>query len=365
MIKKRKSCAFCGASGKLTGEHVFGDWLSRIGLDVPECRFGAGRLNRSPRDLGVTGPFKRTVRDVCSHCNNGWMSNLESVACRVLTPFILGNPGSISKEDTTAIAAWVQKTALVGMLVSSEDERAGGYGLPEDEYRNLYIVQQSGEPLPSSQFWIGHYQGEQRLSSIWVTPMVISIDGHAEPEIPQGYAVTVVLGELLFHGIRFTTPGLYFAHNAPDGFLWLWPYAAPVAWPSQPSVDDSRFVRLSKGLELVSQLASVSLAPWRPAVDLPRSTFGGPLLRLPTPCGKHFVVYPTDLAVAGLAGDYHMFTRSCECGKAYLVQTEADGAHFKGEGTLEAVTAAYEELLGDEFVIQIDAEEFVFKQVGN
>ena len=363
MIKKRKTCAFCGTSGKLTGEHVFGDWLSRIGLDVPECRFGAGPLNRSARELGVSKAFARKVRDVCSHCNNGWMSKLESVACRVLTPFILGNPGSISNEDTSAIAAWIQKTALVGMLVSSEDERAAGYGLPQDEYRAIYVLQ--GEPLPNSQFWMGRYQGQQRFSSIWVTPMVVNIDGHAEPELPQGFAVTVVLGELLFHGVCFITPSLYFVHNAPDRLVSLWPSAAPVAWPTQTSVDDAKFVRLSKGLELVSQLANVSLAPWRPAVDLPCSTFADSLIQLPTPCGKHFVFYPADLQFAGLAGDYYTFSMACECGKAYLVQTEADGAHFKAEGPLEEIFAIYEELSGDEFVIESDEGPFVFEQAGS
>jgi hypothetical protein len=78
MIKKLKTCAFCGTSGKSTGEHVFGDCLSRLGLDVPECRFGPGPVNRSARDLDVSFPFSRKVRDVC----NSWMSNLESVACR-------------------------------------------------------------------------------------------------------------------------------------------------------------------------------------------------------------------------------------------------------------------------------------------
>ena len=136
-----------------------------------------------------------------------------------------------------------------------------------------------------------------------------------------------------------------------------------MTWPSHSLVDDARFVRLSKGLELVSQLGNVSLAPWRPAVDLPRSTFAGSLVRLPTPCGKHFVFYPADLEFAGLNGDYYTFSTSCECGQAYLVQTEADGAHFKAEGTLEAVAAAYEKLSGDEFVIQSDAGHFLFKQV--
>lgn len=31
-------CAFCGRAGKLTGEHVFGDWVGRIGLDGIRCR---------------------------------------------------------------------------------------------------------------------------------------------------------------------------------------------------------------------------------------------------------------------------------------------------------------------------------------
>ena len=68
---------------------------------------------------------------------------------------------------------------------------------------------------------------------------------------------------------------------------------------------------------------------------------------------------------AGLAGDYSTFSTSCECGQAYVVQTEADGVHFKAEGTLEAVAVAYEKLSGDEIVIQSDAGHFVFKQVSS
>ena len=56
------SCAFCGFTGKLTGEHVFGDWLRRIGLDLDPVAHLAGPLNRIGRDLGLTPPFIRTVR---------------------------------------------------------------------------------------------------------------------------------------------------------------------------------------------------------------------------------------------------------------------------------------------------------------
>jgi hypothetical protein len=129
------TCAFCGATGKLTGEHVLGDWLSRIGVNLDPVAHVTGPLNRIVREVGVTPPFRRTVRDVCGPCNNGWMSRLEDVARRVLTPFILGESGKLARADQGAIAAWLQKTALVAMLVSSEQARAGGYGLPPAEYR--------------------------------------------------------------------------------------------------------------------------------------------------------------------------------------------------------------------------------------
>ena len=40
------TCAFCGRTGKLTSEHVLGDWLSRIGLDLDPVAHAAGPLNR-------------------------------------------------------------------------------------------------------------------------------------------------------------------------------------------------------------------------------------------------------------------------------------------------------------------------------
>jgi hypothetical protein len=149
------TCAFCGTTGKLTGEHVLGDWLSLIGLDLDPVVHVTGPLNRLVREVGVTPPFRRTVRDVCGPCNNGWMSQLEDVAKRTLTPFILGEPGRLARNDQGAVAAWLQKTALVAMLVSSEQERAGGYGLPPAEYRALYDQRSAMEPLPASQVHFG------------------------------------------------------------------------------------------------------------------------------------------------------------------------------------------------------------------
>jgi hypothetical protein len=355
-----KTCVFCGTAEKLTAEHVFGDWLTGIGLPRDPVRYGAGPLNRSPRDLGVGQPFTRTVRDVCGPCNHGWMSNLEAIAARVLTPLILGKAGSISEDDSGAIAAWIQKTALVGMLLSSEAERARGYGLPPGEYRALYALR--AEPLPASQFWIGRYEGDRRLCSIWATPMTLRLDGLPELELPQAYAMTIVLGDLLLQGVRFTSPQLRFDLKTAQGFPQLWPPLGTMAWPPDGCVNDEDLLRVNKGLNLVTQLANVTLAPWRPATDLERSTLHGSLVKLPTPCGEHSVFYPSELAEAALQGEFHAFLTSCECGKTYLVETERDGAHFKTEGEAAAISSLYEALPGTEFTIEDGAGQFVFKQ---
>lgn len=199
-------CVFCGSAGVMTGEHVWGDWLARIGLALDPVAHTAGRLNRLGRDMGTHAPFRQKVRDVCGECNHGWMSRLEVVAQRTLTPFILGTAGTLNPNDHGSVAAWAHKTALISMLVSSEQERAVGYGLPDSEYHALYAVRDSNTPL-AGQFWIGRYGGS-RFASVHVTPVAIRFDGPAEPELPQGYVMTIVVGQLLIQGIRFTTPTL-------------------------------------------------------------------------------------------------------------------------------------------------------------
>ncbi len=128
------TCVFCGSADTLTGEHVLGDWLSKIGLGLDPVPHGAGWLNRTGREPGVRPPFRQKVRDACGDCNHGWMSRLEVVTQRVLPPLVLGRPGRLEAADQGAIAAWVQKTALTAMLVSSEADRDRGYGLPVSEY---------------------------------------------------------------------------------------------------------------------------------------------------------------------------------------------------------------------------------------
>lgn len=191
----KKRCVFCGSASRLTREHVFGAWLADIGLSNEPLSHGVGALNQSLRDIGITQPFTRTVRDVCAACNGGWMSGLEGTAKRVLRPLILGQPAAVLSSDHAAIAAWAQKTALVAMRMLSEEEREAGYGLPESEYRQLYEIRELCEPLPASQFWIATYGGDRRISAAWVTPIVVRIEGARSPIVHRATSWSSWSGE--------------------------------------------------------------------------------------------------------------------------------------------------------------------------
>jgi hypothetical protein len=354
------TCVFCGAADTLTGEHVLGDWLSKIGLDLDPVPHGAGWLNRVGRELGVRPPFRQKVRDVCGACNHGWMSRLEVVARRVLTPLILGQPGRVEATDQGAIAAWVQKTALTAMLVSSEADRDRGYGLPVGEYHEMYTLRDELRPLPASQFWAGRYEGV-RSWSIRVTPLAVRVDGLPEPDRPQAYAMTILLGQLVLQGVRFTTPSLQI--RVSTRLPQLWPPAGSITWPTGTPLKDDGFLGFAAGRDFRSTEQHIELQPWGPATELESSQVVGGKVELPTVCGKHVVYYPAALVSEAIHGRFYAFGTACECPMAYLIHTELDGAHCKAADTAEIVTGLYEALPGEEYEIEGDDSSFFFKRL--
>jgi hypothetical protein len=356
------NCVFCGSSRTLTREHVLGNWLSRIGLKLDPVPHRAGPLNQLGRDLGMRPPFGQRVRDVCGDCNQGWMSRLEVIAQRVLSPLILGHTGEIKAADHSAIAAWVQKTALTAMLISSEEERARGYGLPASEYREIFALRDEVHPLPASQFWAGRYKGV-RQASVRVTPLVVQIDDMPDPELPHAYAMTIVLGELVLHGLRFTTPALQIDVSARPELLQFWPSTTSVALLGAKVLDDNALLASAGGKNFRSNEQHIHLQPWTVATELPRSEPVDGMIELPAICGKHVVYYPAILIDEAMRGRSHAFAIACECPTAYIIYTEPDGAHCKAADTAERIAELYEGLPGHEYEIEDEYGIFTCKRL--
>ncbi|WP_433651605.1 hypothetical protein ACQP2C_03125 [Micromonospora zamorensis] len=357
------SCAFCGSTGPLTREHVFGQWVSKVGLDLSPVRHMAGPLNGLPRDMGEQPPYRQTVKDFCSSCNNGWMSRLEDTARRVLSPIILGKPGAISAQDQPVIAMWAQKTALTAMLLSSKEQRSRGHGLSQSVYTTFYECQSRMEPLGASRFWVGQYEGTVGFSAVHVTPLAVRIPGIAEPDRPQCYAMTIVLGKLALQGLFFTTPALEIDVTMGLGMPQIWPPKGPVGWPIGQPCTEEMFRRFANGEMLRSAVESVELRPWSPATELPQSVIVDGKVHVPALCGKHSYRYPAVILAEALRGRFHAFATGCACPQAYLIQTEADGAHCKAVGAAEGISDMYEDLPGTEVVIHDEAGVFFCKRL--
>ncbi|WP_295851412.1 hypothetical protein [uncultured Microbacterium sp.] len=271
---------FCGSKGPLTREHVFGQWVSRSGLDLAPVRHFAGPLNALPRDMGEQPPYRQTVKSVCAACNNGWMSNLEAVAQRVLAPFIRGESGAIAVEDQAAIATWVQKTALTAMLLSSKEQRDSGYGLDPAENKSLYARRELLQPLDDSQFWVGRFEGSDGFSAVRVTPLPLRFPDLPEPPLPQGYAMTVVLGGVVLHGVRFVIPGLAADPATELQMPQLWPSRAATEWPAGQGCTRQSFLSLADGGTLRAMHGQVRLQPRSHAAHLPESELEDGLIKV-------------------------------------------------------------------------------------
>lgn len=347
----------------MTREHVFGQWLSRIGLDLSPVPHRAGPLNRIPRDMGEQPPFRLTVKNVCSDCNNGWMSQLEDIAQRVLTPLILGRPGTIEAIDHAAIATWVQKTALVAMLLSSDEQRSNGYGFAPSTYRALYEIRDRKEPLDATQTWVGHYQGAPNNWAVRVTPICICIAGTPEPELPQGYISTIALGQLILQDLRFINSALGIEMNSAVEMPKLWPSRAPVEWPNGQPCGEDGFQGFADGDRLESTVDHVTLRPWTHASQLAQSTIDNGSVKLPALCGHHSIRYPGALLREALAGGRYAFVSACECPTAYLIYMETDSAHFRAAGEWTGISQMYEDLAGEELLIEDDLGFFICKRL--
>ena len=356
------SCAFCGSTEPMTREHVFGEWVSKIGLDLSPLQHQAGPLNGLPRDMGEQPPYRQRVKRFCGSCNNGWMSRLEDTAKRVLTPSILGEPTIIAPEDQPAIATWVQKTALVAMLVSTKEQREAGYGLSQGEYKALYERRSLVQPLPASQFWVGRYEGSAAFSTVRVTPMVVRVPGIPEPEFSQGYLMTVVLGELVLQGLRFTRPAVQVEVVPSLGMPQLWPSRGPLSVFSGDPCTEALFLRLTDGRLLQSTVRHVELKPWTRASQVAQSVIVDGKVKVPTLCGKHFFYYPVGLLAEALKGRFYIFVTGCECETAYLIQTESDGAHCKAAGAAAGISQMYEDLSGQELLLSDETGAFICKK---
>jgi hypothetical protein len=105
-------CMFCDEPGKISGEHIFSDWMNNL---FPR-EWEAKRTDRDQHTTLWSPPelnFKANV--VCETCNSGWMSALEGEHAKpVMAPLIVGEMNiPIGQQQARSLAIFAFKTALI------------------------------------------------------------------------------------------------------------------------------------------------------------------------------------------------------------------------------------------------------------
>ena len=146
-------CPFCGSSGKITKEHVWAKWLRGTpgGTRLLDGNPRRGRrfLNvQSVPTIGDQGVYEPTVANreflhellpevtvpVCAQCNNGWMSDLENRARKILHPLVMeGKSINLSNDEAELLAVWALKTLMA--YATTRTTLLNPFS--ENDYRNL------------------------------------------------------------------------------------------------------------------------------------------------------------------------------------------------------------------------------------
>lgn len=235
----QRDCLFCGASGPLTDEHVYGKWLRKLGYTgegVREIVPGDGSKPIVQRG----GPFSKTLKIVCRPCNNEWMSGMETAAEPLLTAMFNARGTSVRLDEAAqlTLARWAFKTAAVTSRVDYSDP------FPLAHRREFHHADQ---PPGHVQVRIGvasvpvQAMGEQLVESRF-EPRTATVTAAGRAGSFPFYRATFRLITVVFDILGYVTTD-YEMDISPDdnlkrALLPLWPPEHPsVWWPPVTSLD--------------------------------------------------------------------------------------------------------------------------------
>jgi hypothetical protein len=180
-------CAFCSETANLTAEHVIPQWVEKLFPGESTVKYNDGK--------GRTAEWKSEkidwkARVVCSTCNNGWMSDLESQhAMPVLTPLITGRLDiPITQTEARSIALFAFKTAVVL-------DHAQRRGNPWFSKKLRHTFREDQTINSRIEMWMCVNLGRRRAIDLQAG----YFSGNLTPTYPvQSYVCTVGIGHFVF-----------------------------------------------------------------------------------------------------------------------------------------------------------------------
>jgi hypothetical protein len=185
-------CIFCDGLAS-TKEDVWPKWLMKQIGGSKTGRIKAERIGLAPRSWNAG---HHTIKFVCAHCNNGWMSQLEDRVKPIVMALFGDGPVILDNNDQVILAVWSIKNAMVFEALRSTRL----WFFDETERRNLRETQQ---PTPRISVWIAKCVDNK---GIFCSGIDLKGDTVPNAENLKAYVTTMGFGPLGIQVVSIKTP---------------------------------------------------------------------------------------------------------------------------------------------------------------
>jgi hypothetical protein len=248
-----RQCLFCDAPAT-SREHIIPKWIydlmrrtyphtKAFELEIPGVSLWRG---------------ESTIRMVCAHCNEAWMSELENAVKPIISPAILAQSRvSLGRPEQAIVATWITKTVMLPEFGPTARERRERVPEPYFNQHDRSFLRQHLEPPDDVFIWLAEFGGRLRFSfhqdADILLPSKAPLFGSG-----RGYCSTMSIGNFAFQlfsarhrpltGFETT---LSFESPVPEAWqsstVLIWPpneVPDVVTWPPELAFDDQSFQAL-------------------------------------------------------------------------------------------------------------------------
>lgn len=221
-----RQCLFCEQKAG-NQEHLWADWILKRG------NWGPIRHSIGGSPGKILGSAKQTVGTVCSTCNNGWMSELETENIPLMGCLIQDISAPLDAVQQASLSAWTMKTVIV---FDSVNRRTRTAFYERTECVNFRLNRTIPDRI---HIWVGRSSIPTGLAAIGTDLHILMLDGL---KVGMGCATTLVVGHL---ALQVLAMHIFSEHSDKDiGEMgskpgrWdemlstIWPIRSrPVTWP--------------------------------------------------------------------------------------------------------------------------------------
>lgn len=226
-----RRCVFCG-QGIARGtppEHVIPQWIARAYPDAMfTTKHSSGRVVKS-KVIDIR------AHSVCTDCNHGWMSDLETKASPLLKPMLKGHAQGLSIEQQVLLAQWATKTAMTLDQTYPRDQRVFSIG----ECKQLMDREM---PPPGTGVQLARYAGSGVFLEFGHNDLYrTAIADISNPGPPDGHRTAIRIDKLVLEVNMTSDANLDLraaSRDVRDILLPIWPSTTPIAWPPRVAMSD-------------------------------------------------------------------------------------------------------------------------------